>query len=152
MTATTTTPSIDRAVVFALGAERYGISLDSVQEVQSIVAFSDAPGGAESVVGMINVRGEIAPVVDLGLAMGFGRTSFSIETPMLICRAEGQVVALLADSVEDVHALPEGSVQPVPALHPFAGRLSGACQIDGSTVYLIDVAALVSDISATEGR
>lgn len=150
MTATTTAPTTDRAVVFTLGGERYGISLDSVQEVQSIVAYSDAPGGAESVVGMINVRGEIAPVVDLGMAMCLGRTHVSLETPMLICRAEGQVVALLAESVEDVTALPEDSVQPVPALHPFASRLTGVCQIDGSTVYLIDVAALVSDISTAE--
>ena len=150
MTSETLTAATGRAVVFTLGGERYGIPLDSVQEVQQLVAISTAREEAAPVLGTIGVRGEIAPVIDLRMVVGLAGAELSAETPMLICRVRGGLVALLADTVDDVIALPHEAIQQIPSLHPLAGRIAGACRVDGATLWLIDVDALLSGIAVHE--
>ena len=150
MTPVAATSSIDRAVIFVLDGERYGVSLDCVQEVLRIVAFSGAHTHSETVIGMVNVRGAIAPVVDMRAVAGLPKCDLSPDTPMLICRVGEQLVALVADAVEDILEVPEGRVQPVPALHPLAAELAGTCQVDGAVTYLLDVEALLADVAALE--
>ena len=47
---------IERAVAFFLGGQRYAVPIESVNEIQQIVAFSDVPYDGSAVVGMINLR------------------------------------------------------------------------------------------------
>jgi len=150
MSPVTSTDLTERAVIFTLGEERYGVSVDRVREVQRIVAFSGAPSHSEAVIGMVNLRGAVVPVIDMRIVAGIPATEYTAETPMIICSTEDQLVALVVDQVEDVRDLPDARLKPLTKLHPLAQQVLGTCRCNHSLVYLLDVDALVAQVALCE--
>ena len=135
---------VERAVVFHLGAQRYGIPIDRVNEIQQIVAFSDVPADGLGVVGMVNLRGEVIPAVDARRLVGMEGRAYTLETPMIITRSGAHVVALIVDDVEDVLRLPDGCLQAASPMHALSDKMIGVCRLDGGLVYLLDVDRLLA--------
>lgn len=142
---------IDRMVVFRLAGQRYGLPIESVQEIQQIVAFSEVPGGSEIIIGMVNLRGAVIPALDIRRLVGLEREEYHVDTPMIICRLDGDTVALLVDEVEDVVVLPEDCMVAPPKLHALSDKMIGVCRLGESLVYLLDVDRLVAPVDLEVG-
>lgn len=140
-----------RAVTFFLSGQRYALPIDRVQEIQQIVAFSEVPGGTSGVVGMVNLRGRVIPAVDLRRLLGLTSEEYTLETPMIICRIHDQLVALVADEVQDVVELPLGSLQEAPAMHSLAAKMLGVARMDDGLIYLLDLDQLLGHILSSGG-
>ncbi len=138
-------------VVFHLAGQSYGLPIESVQEIQQIVAFSEVPGGGDAIVGMVNLRGTVIPALDIRGLVGLPREEYRLDTPMIICRVDGDLVALVVDEVEDVVVLPEGCVSPPPRLHALSDRMVGVCHLDDNLVFLLDVDRLVAPVDLDVG-
>ena len=141
-----TCPLIDQAVTFTLAGQRYALLVADVQEIQHIVAFAGATVDG-SVIGMINLRGDVVPAVDLRLVLGLTQAPFTLETPMVICRSVKGLVALLVDEVDDVLLLHEGCVQPAPPLHALAPKMRGVARLESGLVYLLDLEAVLGGVT-----
>jgi len=139
-------PDVERMVVFHLAGQRYGIPIDSVQEIQQIVAFSEVPAGSSAIIGMINLRGYVIPAFDMRVLLGAPTQDFHVDTPMIICKTENQLVALVVDEVEDVVELPEGCLSAPPRMHALRGRMVGVCRMGMDLVYLLDVEKLMAGV------
>ena len=136
---------VERAVVFFLGGQRYGIPIDRVNEIQQIVAFSDVPTDGLGVVGMVNLRGEVIPAIDARRLVGMEDRPYTLETPMIITRSGAHVVALIVDDVEDVLLLPDGCLQAASPMHALSSKMLGVCRLDDGLVYLLDVDRLLAE-------
>lgn len=134
---------IDRAVAFYLAGQRYALPIDRVQEIQQIVAFSEVPSGGMGVVGMINLRGSVIPAIDLRRLVGLPPEEYHLETPMVICRMKGQLVALVVDEVEDVIELPAGCLQAAPPVHALSSKMIGVARLPEGLLYLLDIDLLL---------
>ena len=121
---------VERAVVFHLGSQRYGIPIEQVNEIQQIVAFSDVPSDGFGVVGMVNLRGDVVPAIDVRRLVGMDELAYTLETPMIITRSGDHVVALIVDEVEDVVRLPEGCLQAASPMHALSNRMIGVARLD----------------------
>jgi purine-binding chemotaxis protein CheW len=141
---TNTCDWVERALVFQLGSQRYGLPLDQVQEIQQIVAFSDVPSDGLGVVGMVNVRGDVVPAIDVRRLVGMDERAYTLETPMIIARSGGHSVALIVDEVEDVVTLPEGCLQTASPMHALSSKMVGVARLEGGLVYLLDVDRLIT--------
>lgn len=141
---------VDLVVGFYLAGQRYALPIDRVQEIQQIVAFSEVPAGSGGVVGMVNLRGEVIPAVDVRILVGLAPQEYSLETPMIIARAGGGLVALLVDEVQDVLSLPADCLQDPPALHTMADRMIGVARMDDGLVNVLDLDRLLP-LEAREG-
>lgn len=126
-------------VVFRLDGQRYGLPLCRVQEIQQIVALADLPDRTSSVVGMVNVRGSMVPVVDLRLRLGLPGVLWSLQTPMIFCQSGNGVVALIVDEVEDVLEVSAGAMQPPSRIYELADMLLGVAMPDNEPVLVLDV-------------
>jgi purine-binding chemotaxis protein CheW len=135
---------IERAVVFSLGSQRYGIPIEQVNEIQQIVAFSDVPADGLGVVGMVNLRGEVVPAIDVRRLVGMEDRAYTLETPMIIVSYQEQVVALIVDAVQDVVELPQGCLQTASPMHALSGKMIGVARLDDGLVYLLDVDRLLA--------
>jgi purine-binding chemotaxis protein CheW len=135
---------VEQAVVFHLGNQRYGIPIDHVKEIQQIVAFSDVPSDGVGVVGMVNLRGDVIPAIDVRRLVGMDELAYTLETPMIITRSGPHVVALIVDEVEDVVRLPDGCLQAASPMHALSSRIIGVCRLDDGLVYLLDVDRLLA--------
>jgi len=136
----------DQIVAFFLGGQRYALPIERVQEIQQIVAFSEVPESRQSVVGMVNLRGEVIPAVDVRRLVGLPQQDYCLETPMIICRHGGQLVALLVDEVQDVLGLPVGCVQEAPALNALSSKMIGVARLDDGLAYLLDLDKLLGGL------
>lgn len=134
---------IDRVVAFFLAGQRYALPIERVQEIQQIVAFADVPGGGMGVVGMVNLRGDVIPAIDARRLVGLSVEEYRLETPMIICRVHGQLLALIVDEVQDVIELPEGCLQDAPAMHALSSKMIGVCRLSEGLVYLLDLDLLL---------
>lgn len=137
---------VERAVAFYLGEQRYALPIERVQEIQQIVAFSEVPSGGGGVVGMVNLRGHVIPAVDLRQIVGMAGKEYNLETPMIVCRVGGQVLALVVDEVEDVLELPSGCLQAAPPMHSLSSKMLGVARLDDGLVYLLDLDNLLAGV------
>lgn len=152
-------PQIDEAlrisqmVAFHLGEQRYALPIGSVQEIQQIVAVSEAPATSHAVIGMVNLRGHVIPAIDLRSLIGMPKQEYRLDTPMIICRADDHLVALVVDDVEDVLDLQAGSLTPPPKLHSLSEKMIGVVHLDTDLVFLLSVERLVAPLglAATGG-
>jgi chemotaxis signal transduction protein len=72
-----------------------------------------------------------------------------LDTPMIVVRTGDGLAALLVDEVEDVVALPDGSLQPPAGTDAARGRLLAVCQVDTDLVFLLDPARLTAPAAKT---
>ncbi|MHB1341494.1 MAG: chemotaxis protein CheW [Coriobacteriia bacterium] len=136
---------LSRIVVFKLGDQQYGVPIDSVQEIQQIVELTPVPDLSPALVGMLDVRGFVVPAIDLRLLLGMESKEYHLDTPMVLLRCHGHLVALVVDEVEDVYELPEGCMQAPSRLYAMADRMIGICRLDIGLVVVLDPDRLVPD-------
>jgi purine-binding chemotaxis protein CheW len=124
-----------------LGAESYGIDILRVQEIREIDRVTRIPHVARFVRGVINLRGAIVPVVDLGLMFGFPEPLPLENASAIVLNVDRRLVGLVVSSVSDVVALAEDEIRPAPELgeRSIGAALAGIGTRDGASVLLLDV-------------
>lgn len=148
----TNMPQIERVVAFFLNGQRYALPIERVREIQQIVALSDVPAGTKGVVGMVNLRGQVIPAVDMRRLLGLDPREYTLETPMIIAEVHGEFVALIVDEVQDVFELPADCLQSAPALHQLSSSMIGVARLADGLVYILDPDLLLSVGFFARGR
>ena len=110
-----------------LGGETYGIDILQVQEIREIDRVTRVPAVAPFVRGVINLRGAIVPVVDLGLMFGFGEPIALKAASAIVLNVDRRLVGLVVEGVSDVVGLTEEEILPAPELggRSIAGAIAG---------------------------
>jgi purine-binding chemotaxis protein CheW len=104
---------------FSLAGEMYAIELLRIREIIEHVPITRVPGMPPAVLGVINLRGRVVPVVDLAVKMGLGPRPITRWTCFVIVEVmvdgERTALGLLADSVSEVLDLGPDDIEPPPA-------------------------------------
>jgi purine-binding chemotaxis protein CheW len=101
-------------MVFRIGRERYAVPLASVSEVITGAAVAPVPGAPGRVAGVIQVRGEIRPALNLAHALGLSEGYGSDPATVLLFRRQGREVGLRTGPVEDIRTLGAAARRPAP--------------------------------------
>lgn len=131
-------PALAALLVFSVGGQRYGLPVTQVARIIEMVAMLDLPGAPDGVQGMINVQGQIVPVIDLRRRWALPPQSYTLRTPIILVQAEkeAQLMGLIVDKVDEViEIIPEQLKrleQVVPA--------ESAAEVTRQTPYLAGVA------------
>ncbi len=89
-------------MVLGIGAERYAVELRDVEEVLPQVRVTPVPGAAAVVAGVINVHGDIRPVMDLRRLLGMDGVASGARPRVIVLCKEGRRMGLQIDSVEQI--------------------------------------------------
>ena len=104
---------------FSLRGTEYAVGILKVKEILQHEQTTRVPSTPKSVRGVINLRGQVVPVVDLAAKFGLGETATTRLTCILIVEAQVEgtptVVGVLADSVQEVIELGKDDIEPTPA-------------------------------------
>ncbi|MEO5695225.1 MAG: chemotaxis protein CheW [Usitatibacter sp.] len=124
-----------------LGEESYGIDILRVQEIREIDRVTRIPHVALFVRGVINLRGAIVPIVDLGLMFGFPQPIDLAKSSAIVLNVDRRLVGLAVSSVSDVLGLAEDEIVPAPELgeRAIGAALAGIGSRDGVSIMLLDV-------------
>lgn len=142
-----------KLVVFALGPLRYAFAGSCVAEVLGTRRIFSVPGCPASLVGVINVRGEIESVIRLHELLGIAPEDARTDTPILLGRGRALRSGILVDRVIDVVDVPVSSILPPPSTLSahLKGLVTGAVEIAGDTVTLLDIDQVFSNYSGGNG-
>jgi purine-binding chemotaxis protein CheW len=144
--------SDDRArrefLTFGLGEETYGIDILKVQEIRELDAVTRVPHVSAFVRGVINLRGAIVPIVDLGLMFGFPAPIKLDEASAIVMNVDHRMVGLIVRTVSDVLALADDEITPAPDLgdRAVANFVSGIGTRDAFSILLLDVERILARI------
>ena len=110
-----------------LGGEVYGIDILQVQEIREIDRVTRVPQVSPFIRGVINLRGAIVPVVDLGMMFGFEKPLSLQAASAIVLNVDRRLVGLVVESVSDVVGLTEEEILPAPELggRSIAGAIAG---------------------------
>lgn len=144
---------LSKLVVFTLRTQRYAFVGSSVIEVLGPRKIFAVPGCPASLIGVINVRGEIESVIRLHELLGVASDGVRTDTPILLGRSRVLRSGILVDSVLDVVDVPVSHILPPPPTLPehLRGLVTGALEQNGSTVTLLDMESVLSHYSAGKG-
>jgi purine-binding chemotaxis protein CheW len=132
---------------FYVGHMLLGVDIRVVQEINRQSEITQVPHAPEYVRGVINLRGEVATVVDLRTILGLPKSSSSQQTRNLIVHHQGEAIGLLVDRISDILTLREDEISPPPTnVDGVDGRLmSGVCTLDTDIVVLLDIDEVLAD-------
>lgn len=133
-------------VVFELGDESYAVDISRVQDINRMQEITEISHAPESVVGVINLRGRVIPVIDLRKRFGLPDAVHTKDTRIVVVHLEGNLIGVIVDAVSQVLRIPADIVEPPsPVLAGVDSRyLRGIAKLDDRLVILLDLDFVLS--------
>jgi purine-binding chemotaxis protein CheW len=146
-------------LTFKLGEEIFATDVSKVREVLDFTAITKIPRTPDFMSGVINLRGNVVPVVDLRLCFEMSQTEKTVNTCIVVVEmlieGEPTVIGALADSVEEVIDLEPDQIQPPPRMgtHIRTDFIKGMGKRDTQFIMILDIDRVFSgdELSAVRG-
>ena len=109
-------------LTFLLKNELYAISVSNIKEVLEVPRITQIPRMPEFMRGVINLRGEVVPILDLRIKFGIGNTEVTANTAIIVLEIENEgskgklCVGIFADVVQKVITIEDVEIKPAPKL------------------------------------
>ena len=128
-----------------LANEEYGIDILAVREIRGWTSVTRIPQAPGYVLGVLNLRGAIVPVLDLRLRFGLIREEYTGTTVTVIITVAGRLFGIVVDAVSDVLDVEQNNVRPVPDMGTAVDTeyLKGLTSIGERMVLLLDADKLL---------
>jgi purine-binding chemotaxis protein CheW len=103
-------------ISFSLGDQEYGVDIMHVREIKAWSETTRLPNSPDYMRGVINLRGAIVPVIDLGIRFGNGVLATTSSSVIIIVSVAGVHTGLLVDAVSDIIAVDRKEVAAIPEI------------------------------------
>ncbi len=134
------------ATFFVRGA-LCALDATEVQEVIRLGPVTPVRYAPEAVVGIVNLRGKIVTIVDLGLRLGLPKAVAGSDSRIFIMEDRGEFIGLLVDQVDEVVEIERERWQPPPANVNWgqAQFFKGVCRDRGRVITLVDASQILAE-------
>src|SRR5215469_9155151 len=159
---TTAPPSAEGAasarrqvLTFVLGEETYGVDILRVQEIRGWSAVTKIPQSPAHVLGVLNLRGSIVPIVDLRMRLALERAEYTSVTVIIVLSVVSgnarRDFGVVVDGVSDVVDVNDAEVRPPPELGVRAATdfIRGLVPIAERMIVLLDIDQLIGGDAAS---
>lgn len=134
---------------FFLGGEEYATDILTVQEIKGWDTVTRVPYSPDYILGVINLRGSIVPVVDLRVRFSLEKAEFDAATVVIVVHVAGtrgeRIVGIVVDAVSDVYTVPSENIQPPPDVMGSVDHMFvvGLANLDNKLLIILDIERLV---------
>ena len=136
-------------IVVKIGNERYGIDINFVDNIVRMQKITRVPKVQKYFLGVINLRGEVVPVMSVRTRMGLEPDEFTNSTRIIIIKLDQQgSIGLVVDEVLEVVALPVNEVDKYDAKDDKEVFINGIGKHDGQLISLFELEIVVADKQA----
>ncbi|MDD4568962.1 MAG: chemotaxis protein CheW [Tepidanaerobacteraceae bacterium] len=139
------TENIRQFVEFKIGEEEYGVDILQVKTIERMMPITRVPKAPKFVEGVINLRGEIVPIIDLKKRFDLPPNEITDNTRIIIVSVDDLTVGMIVDSATEVVQLPQEAIEPAPSITGSidANYLDGVGKFEGRLLILLNVAKLL---------
>jgi purine-binding chemotaxis protein CheW len=138
-------------LTFVLAGEEYGVEILKVQEIRGWEAPTALPNTAAHILGVLNLRGTVVPVVDLRQRFALAAKESDKTTVVVVVRVlaggKERTVGMVVDAVSEVYSVEAEAIRPAPDLGGAisAEYVTGLASVGEKMVILLDVDRLVDE-------
>lgn len=145
---TTTNQSTQRQyIVVKIDNEQYGINIQYVDNIVRMQKITRVPKAQQYFAGVINLRGEIMPVMSMRRKFGLAKDVYTDKTRIIIIKIEQSTVGIIVDQVNEVVTLGDDSVEKVTVEQgdDINNYISAVGKNKGELISLLNIQAAISD-------
>ncbi len=135
-----------QVVSFHLGSEEYGVDIGQVQEIIRMVEITHVPRAPHFMEGVINLRGQLIPIIDLRTRFGMKRAEATKSTRIVVTEIGTKRVGIVVDSVSEVINIPIENVEPAPEMIAGVGTeyIQGVGKMNDRLIIMLDLTMVMS--------
>lgn len=114
-----TLAKMNQYLTFNLNTELFGLNVSTIREILEFTKITKIPQMPDYMIGIINLRGKVVPVIDLRAKFGMDRIEETIESCIIVVEISVETAAtfgLLVDNVQEVIDIPENEILPPPKI------------------------------------
>jgi purine-binding chemotaxis protein CheW len=141
-----------QVVTFALGSEEYGVDIAQVQEINRMVTITHVPRAPQFMEGVINLRGQLIPIIDLRTRFGMERSERTKNTRIVVTEIGNKRIGMVVDSVSEVLRIPVEQIEDAPDL--VAGvdteYIRGVGKMGDRLIIMLDLGRVISGSEKAE--
>lgn len=134
-------------VVFRLDNEKYGIDISYVSGIEYEQTIVRVPNSSRNIKGIINLRGEVIPVLDLRTKFNMDNLTAPKDAELIIVNLPNNKIAIEVDGVEQIHHIDENDIVDMPeiAKSGSADYFDRVAKLDGKLIIIINPLELLSE-------
>lgn len=138
-----------QVLTFTLGDETYGVDILRVQEIRGYSTVTRIPQAPAHVLGVLNLRGSIVPIVDMRMRFNLQRAEYTPLTVIIVLTVQSAAgrrdFGVVVDGVSDVIDVAVGDIKPAPELgtHVSTEFIEGLAAVSDRMVMLLDIDQLI---------
>ena len=129
----------DKLVAFALGRQRYALSLSSVERVIRAVEITPLPKAPDIISGIINMQGRVIPVFNIRKRFGIPDKEISPDDYMIVANTTARTVSFTVEDIEEVMDCTSREIVPPEAILPEMEYVEGVVKLDDGMVFIHDL-------------
>ena len=134
-----------RPVVFTLGGQKFGVDINLVQSIERQVDVVPVPNAMKYISGIVNLRGEVIPVMSLKKKFSMDDTAESKGNNTVIVNLPDMKIALEVDEVLEIGEL---NAEKIVDMNEETEYLDRVASVDGDLVILLDINKILSEDEA----
>lgn len=139
----------EQYMTFKCSDEIYGISIKYVNEIIGLSQITKVPETQDYLIGLINLRGKIIPVIDVRIRFGKEPLEYNDRTCAIVIDVKSTVIGLIVDAIDEVAAFAENEITPPPSVGDLAIQAKkyvfGIGRVNGEVKLLLDPDKLIND-------
>ena len=135
-------------IVVKIGNEQYGIDIQYIDNIVRNQKITRVPKAQPYFKGVINLRGEIIPVMSIRLRLGLEDDEFTDKTRIIIIKIDSSTIGVVVDQVKEVVTLSQDNVEKVTRTasdDAFSNYISGIGKSNDELISLLDIVSLVEE-------
>lgn len=139
-------------VEFLVGDNRFAINVIKVKEVIQPIAPTKVPHAHPYIEGIIELRGEVLPLIDLAKALGFGPSQNPAQDKYIVAQFNQQEVVFHVHNVTQIHRISWKQIEkPSQIYQGLESQIIGVVKLNGNMILLLDFEKIVIDINPQSG-
>jgi len=139
-------------ILFKLMGTTYGIKSNDVQQMEMIEHITPVPNAPAFVEGLVFLRGQVIPAINLRLRFGFERVDYDIKTRLIVVQKGTRRVGLIVDNAREFVAIPKDVITPPPeAISGLSGEyLEGVATLGDRLVLILNIEEVLNFAEAVK--
>lgn len=132
-----------KIVAFTLAEEEYGFDIKYVQSIERVQQITRVPNAPNYVKGVINLRGNVTPVIDLRSKLNFEHTDNTDDTRVIITKYDDLELGFIVDQTKDVLDVLSKDIESASSIASNSEIFEGIAKINGRLIILLKLEELV---------
>jgi len=132
-----------KIVAFILGEEEYGVEINHVQSIERIEHITRVPNAPMFVKGVINLRGNVIPIIDLRSKLNLGQADHTANTRVIITKFEDIELGFIVDQTTDVIDVNPDAIEAISSSDLDSDYFGGIAKIEGRLIIMLKIAELM---------